>query len=395
MKTPVLVQSAALTKESKIRTLGEGSSVYVKILKNLGGGRYAASFGGNRFEISSAIKLDEGQGVLAKIKIEEKRILLVIQGEKSVQTAVLKNVEGVFDRDGKILNPQLAKYLERLGLFPDRVNYALLQTVKFLGMKFNPVLFARARRMARSFGSAEAASKTAMILFQKGMEPSEENIRRILLCAKDSDAGKRSGSEEFLKDESFEDGFFSEKEFDSEDGFDSERGGDSEPRGFSDSGGESYFYGRLEKDFFNALAENFKDLIEGKCKNPRGVLTLFNHSGFRYDSGAFGGSWVKIPIAFDFVSDGKKHSAGGEVCFFINAKCGKAEKCSVKAVFFEKLYRFVVLLNESPNRVLLGENFNVSEMKKIFPEFEFSLRSDDDLDFFPPDEDFLSVDGRV
>lgn len=404
MKTNVVVQKSALAQNSSARTLGEGDSIYVRVIKNQGGGKYIVSLGGNRFELSSTIKLNEGETFPAKIRIESQKIFLVQQSGTEILKSVLENLEGLFSSDGKILNPEIVKYFENLSLFPDFVNYSLLQTMKYLGLNFSHQSFTKARQIAFRFkGKESEAAKTALILIQKGIEPSEENVRAILSsdsedseCPDSEDLNEKKNfsesealkdSEEFEKSEYSENrDFFSGQEFSDKKNFRSENNSEND---------ESL---NLEKRIFSALKNFFDSLLKGEKpqKNPQGLLSLFNHSGFKKTGFSEGGSWIKVPVEFDFFQNGENKSAFGEICFFIKSETKKAEKFACRINFFEKIYKFVLSFKGNSKKIYVSENLDVSELKNTFPELEFEYASVLQNEDFPSDEDFFRIlDGKV
>lgn len=413
MKTNVVVQKSALAQNSSARTLGEGDSIYVRVIKNQGGGKYIVSLGGNRFELSSAIKLNEGETFPAKIKIENQKIFLVQQSGTEIQKSVLENLEGLFSSDGKILNPEIVKYFENLSLFPDFVNYSLLQTMKYLGLNFSHQAFTKARQIAFRFkGKESEAAKTALILIQKGIEPSEENVRAVLSA--DSGDSESPESEDLNERENFSEpevlkdseesekseysekrDFFSEQEFSDEKFFASESNCENGKSVLSSENDESV---NPEKRIFSALKNFFDSLLKGENtqKNPQGLLSLFNHSGFKKTGFSEGGSWIKVPLEFDFFKNGDNKSAFGEICFFIKSETKKAEKFACRINFFEKIYKFVLSFKGNSKKIYVSENLDVSELKKTFPELEFEYASVLQNDDFPSDEDFFRIlDGKV
>lgn len=404
MKTNVVVQKSALAQNSSARTLSEGDSIYVRVIKNQGGGKYIVSLGGNRFELSSTIKLNEGETFPAKIRIENQKIFLVQQSGTEIRKSVLENLEGLFSSDGKILNPEIVKYFENLSLFPDFVNYSLLQTMKYLGLNFSHQSFTKARQIAFRFkGKESEAAKTALILIQKGIEPSEENVRAILSsdsedseCPDSEDLNEKKNffesealkdSEEFEKSEYSENrDFFSGQEFSDKKNFRSENNSENDE------------YLNLEKRIFSALENFFGSLLKGEKpqKNPQGLLSLFNHSGFKKTGFSEGGSWIKVPVEFVFFQNGENKSAFGEICFFIKSETKKAEKFACRINFFEKIYKFVLSFKGNSKKIYVSENLDVSELKNTFPELEFEYASVLQNEDFPSDEDFFRIlDGKV
>ena len=80
MKTSVVVHSAALTPGNNAKALREGSSVYVRVLKNNGNGSYKVSFAGGSFDIRSSVPLEVGSSFKAGISLAGSRVILKMQG---------------------------------------------------------------------------------------------------------------------------------------------------------------------------------------------------------------------------------------------------------------------------------------------------------------------------
>lgn len=355
MKTDVVLQTAALVSKATNLPLSEGGSVYVRVIKNLDNGRYVVSLGGKRFELSSDVKLEEGKSFVAKIRIQDSKIFLVRELESAVQNSILENIEGRFGTDGRILNPEIVKYFEKLALFPDYINYTLFQTMKSLGMPFSASLFAKVRKLAVHFAGREReAGSAAFVLLQKGIEPTEENLLKIL-----GDGMSHSNFGENFEDKKK---MPSEKE-----------------------------KCEFEKNIFIELRNFFSSILEGSNfnGNKEGLLALFNHSGFRKNSDANSGTWIKVPLEFDFDSSGKKITLKGEMNFFILSESLKAEKCAVKIDFFEKTYRFVLSLKE--RKIFVNEEFDVAALKKDFPDMDFEYDSCETDGFFSRYEKPLKI----
>ena len=434
----VHVHKAALNVPANSKSYGEGSSVYLRVLKDNGGGKFTVAFGGNRFLLNSEIPLKPGDSFLAKIQIQGNKIFLVREAsDTGGKLASLKPIgealAALFDENGNITEPQLSSYFEKLGLAPDSVNYFLFQTLKSLSLPFSRELMWKARKIALRFeekqkGSGVAAGKAYLSLVQKGIEPGIEEIEEFL---GGGDSGYSGGSGSGTEDSS--------AGAESHDGTSFESGTVLEPA-------------KLFAAFFNSLSElqsSGKSYSGGTSASPSaspsagalagqvaapsavssevfqtGLLTLFNHSGFSRKALSPCASWIKIPVEYSFgggkgnagaavgtageCGDGKV--SGGEACGLEAGGCKKikgdimlylrpdekkVEKICGNVTFFEKNYKFVVLLNNSVKKIILNEEFDFPSFKESFPDWEVSCGSEEDFAFPSGEESVILVDGRV
>ena len=141
----VVVHSTALSNAVSQKSFGEGSSVFVRVLKNNGGNSYTVSFGGGRFAIRSEVPLAEGSSFRATIHLYGETVRLVRQSDVSSSDGAFRKMTVQFDAAGNIQNPALAAYFKKLGLVPDGLSCALFAQMKLLGVKFDAAAFSRAR----------------------------------------------------------------------------------------------------------------------------------------------------------------------------------------------------------------------------------------------------------
>ena len=308
MKTDVVVHLAALSNVNGKKSLREGSSVYVRIIKSNGNNSYLASFAGGKFFIKSEIPLTAGSGFLAKIKLENGKVVLkklpdVMQNKGSVQ---------------KITAENQSSFLEKLGLAPDNISLGLFQQMKMLGSRFSLNSFQKSRKIAEKIkGREKSASDAAFILEKKGILPDEEKILEIL--GDDNESGE----------------IFSEKNM-------------------------------LPPKTENPFMEFFENILGSSenIKNKPGILTLFNHIGFNFDSGgkkSFSekgfGSWIKIPFEFNI----EKKCGKGSFCGFLGNSSKKLEKAVLCFYLESESYVFEFGLDDNK---LLYLNAGSSDSEK-------------------------------
>ncbi len=407
----VHVHKAALNVQANSKSYGEGSSVYLRVLKDNGGGKFTVAFGGNRFLLNSEIPLKPGDSFLAKIQIQGNKIFLVREAsDTGGKLASLKPIgealAALFDENGNITEPQLSSYFEKLGLAPDSVNYFLFQTLKSLSLPFSRELMWKARKIALRFeekqkGSGVAAGKAYLSLVQKGIEPGIEEIEEF---SGGGDSGYSGGSGSGTEDSS--DGG------ESHDGNSFESGTVLEPAklfaAFFNSlselqpSGKSYSGGTSASPSASPSAGVFAGQIAAPSASPSaspsagfqtGLLTLFNHSGFSRKALSPCASWIKIPVEYSFGGGCKKIK--GNIMLYLRPDEKKVEKICGNVTFFEKNYKFVVLLNNSVKKIILNEEFDFPSFKESFPNWEVSCGSEEDFAFPSGEESVILVDGRV
>lgn len=295
MKTDVVVHLAALSNVNGKNSLREGSSVYVRIIKSNGNNSYLAAFSGGRFLLKSEIPLSEGSGFLAKLKLENGKIIL----QKLQQNPENKNSVQ------RVTSENQAQFLEKMGLVPDNISFSILQQIKMLGARFSLETFQKSRKIADKIKNKEktkTAADVAFILEEKGISSDEKKVTEIL--------GNDNISEEISEKNTFP---------------------------------------LKTANPFRVFFENILNSSEN-LKNQPGVLTLFNHIGFSFDSGEFliqaekgFGSWIKVPFEFNF----EEKDGNGSFCGFFKNSSKKLEKAVVCFYLENDNYVFEFGLNES------------------------------------------------
>lgn len=296
MKTDVVVHLTALSNVNGKISLREGSSVYVRIIKNNGNNSYLASFSGGRFLLKSGIPLSEGTGFLARLKIENGKIIL----QKLQQVPENKN------SIHKITQENQSQFLEKMGLIPDSLSFSMLQQMKMLGARFSLDTFQKIRKIAEKLkGREKTASDVAFILEEKGIPADDKKVSRIL----GNDAEPDNGAEEIFP--------------------------------------EKYGIPPHAKNPFRDFFEKILNLPENE-KNQPGILTLFNQTGFcfgtdpNYSHSENGfGSWIRIPFEFNVEEKG----GNGSFCGFLGNGSKKLEKAVVYFNVRDKKYVFEFALN--------------------------------------------------
>lgn len=300
----VIVHSAALSNAVSRKSFGEGSSVFIRVLKNNGENSYTVSFGGGRFVIRSELPLEEGSSFRATVRLDGDTVLLVRQNSGDISVGAPHNELVRFDDSGNILNPAVAAYFKKLGLVPDDVSFALFEQMKLLGRKFDAASFARARALSKKIkGNEKNAARTSLVMEEKGIFARDEDIRAVLGDGSSGGENARGG--------------FSQNQ-----------------QGNTAAAAGSVFPDAQDfKQFFNRL-------LRGEEKKTSGILALFNHTGFSQSDCDFSGSWVRVPFELDIKSAGEKIC--GSISLFLEPQKKSVGRCVLKFAISQETYFFVL-----------------------------------------------------
>lgn len=318
----VVIHSAALSNVSNSQTIREGSSVYVKVLNQVGQNSYTASFAGARFIVKSNNPLQINSSFVATVKLQNGQVLLV---PKSDNIEIVKSFGDNFVNDKIIQDSAMNSYLTQLGLVPDGLSFLMLQTVKNLGMKFNLQVMNKVRNIAMKFpGREKEVTEIALSLEQKGIAITESAIANILFAGGNSD--------------------------------------------FQDKNNSSQSQNKQQSNILsNNIVETFKSFFQ-KILNGENIsiksneLTIFNHKGFDFEKGFENGSWIKIPFEFSYKYEDSLKNGIGFANLFLSDK--KLSKVVVKYDF--DFYQGMFVLG-----------FNQNRCKKI--KFAFNCNNQTDL----------------
>ncbi len=166
--------------------ISEGNTVLVRVISNLGNGKYEGSVAGSKTVIYSSKNLNIGSTFLATVSSKNGILTLTDKSEiNQTQNNSFKIISFINNSDGNILsqitNPQTAAYLKSLGLVADNLSFHLLQQLKQLGIKFDSELLKRYHEFAKKFPGQEKSAATILLLLkQKGIDASLEDIKSVL-----------------------------------------------------------------------------------------------------------------------------------------------------------------------------------------------------------------------
>ena len=319
----IYIHSQTVLPKEYSNLIKEGSSVLVRILKDSGNGKYVASFAGGRYAISSKEKLVPGSSFMARVSITDGKLNLskiqnTVQNQLSDKSVV---------QSSNVMTPQVAELLASLGLPQDNISKMLLQTIVGFGAKINLDKINKARNAALKFlGHEEEASEAAMILIEKGIEPTIENIQDVMT------------------------GF----------GLSSEVEGNSSEKQIE----------KFENHEIEMLAEQFKEyfteLLNGRQigKSPEGFLTVFNHIISRdQDTKSNGGQsehknhWIVVPFEFGFEKEQRHIKGDGVFRVFLDLLKKNVQNSVINFSIDREIWTFVVSFNGTDIQKVLFSHY--------------------------------------
>lgn len=158
MRIAIVQSQAALSGVQQ--NLREGDFVFVKTLKNLGGGKYTVSFAGGRFDVMSERALREGQSFRAQVSFAGGKVLLA-----PVQTGA----QGA------------AAFLQSQGLEADGLAQRIMQFLAQSGSRLDPALMQKVRRASQKFRGRETeAAESALVLEEKGIDSESAALEKLM-----------------------------------------------------------------------------------------------------------------------------------------------------------------------------------------------------------------------
>ena len=382
MKTnDVVLQKAALTNSLYKKSFSEGGSVFVRVIKNLGGGNYIVSLGGSRLSVRSETPLEENSSLLAKIKIFGEKIMLIRQPVGNFVEVSAQKISANVSADG-VLSGTAAAYLKRIGLTPDSLSVSMLSQMQELGLSFNIDFMNRIRLLAQKFkGREKRAAEIALALEQKGLT-ADENIVLSLMDGEDFQNAQNEMQKNRQND--FQSSFKGESET-----------GDEKTASF-----EQIAIG-VFKEFFVGLFNKTSYSKEIKY----GAAALFNHFSACKSKTDFIKTWICLPFEFSFINSGRECNGRGCVNLLIKTDSKSLEKAAFTFTLDKKRYAAVLYPNRNTVKQIkiyvqdktYSADFADAVQNK-FPDFEIELieyGASGGQEFFPDENIFYRVDGSV
>lgn len=182
----VLIHKTALSKTDVYnQVLKEGSSIFVRVIKDNHNGTYQGSVAGIKVNIHSHNELKPGTSFKATLSIKNGTILL--QPEiKDVFIDKSFKINQIFEQISEtpfslISNQYLSSQLESLLLVPDNLSLHILMQFKQIGLKFEPSVMRKIYLLSKKIkGKEKRAAEILTLMFQKSIEPTEEELIKIL-----------------------------------------------------------------------------------------------------------------------------------------------------------------------------------------------------------------------
>lgn len=158
MRIAIVQSQSALSGVQQ--NLREGDFVFVKTLKNLGGGKYTVSFAGGRFDVMSERALREGQTFRAQVSFAGGKVLL---------TPVQTGAQGG------------AAFLQSMGFAADGLAQRIMQFLAQSGSRLDPALMQKVRRASLKFKGRETeAAESALVLEEKGLDSESAALEKLM-----------------------------------------------------------------------------------------------------------------------------------------------------------------------------------------------------------------------
>lgn len=172
----VSVHSARLSQAGVSRqVLKEGASVLVRVIGGKGNGKYEGSVAGVRVQLSSSKILKAGESFVATVGVRDGKIVVTPKLEGS---GVTSEMTLTFSRADET---SLAAFLENIGLPSDSLSLSILQQLKQMGLKIDAQFMSRIYNLSLRFkGKEKSASEILMILAEKGLRASDDEILELL-----------------------------------------------------------------------------------------------------------------------------------------------------------------------------------------------------------------------
>ena len=357
------VQNVAIHSQTALsgiqKSVREGDFLFVRILKNQGGGKYLASFAGGRFFVKSDFPLKAGETFRAQVKIVNGKFFLLPQ----TGSGKISGTNAISVQNFNFQSPEASAFLASLGLPADGVSQKILQFLMQSGARLDPALMKKARRLTAKFAGREIdAAESAILLEQKGFD-SDDFLEEIMeLLGGDFQEDKNENpSEENSSDENSSENF-AEKKSDS----DSKNGAILENAALhkiSDLENNCEFFLKqcaeeIKNFFSSALVGDFQgdakhdfasnDFISGE-NFKKNFLAFFNQKAAKnFSQGKK--NWIFLPFEFEMNSLRKNGEdvlrGAGVFRICIDLEKNIAEKISVNFKFAGKDLRFVLCFKD-------------------------------------------------
>lgn len=336
---PVYIKSQTPLPQYSQSLLTNGAQVLVRILKEASPGVYTASFAGGRFNVNSSKPLSPGQTFFAKVNWTSTGINLTPVVKENAAASVMP--AGVYNLE----NPSaIANFFAGLGIEFNSVNQKLMELLMSLGARFDASKLGKAARIAVSFkGNENRAAQAALVLMEKGIEPTESNVADML---GGFDTGEENPGEK-------------------------DRNGNDSSYGFEGQEKSEGIAGDYGEELCGQLKRFFTQCLKGdKAGKKEGLLTLVNHLPARTNDSkneyVTGKQWIIVP--FEIVQN-QNITGRGTMKFFIDFENSRVEKNVVAFEFVAKRWIFVVKYNDNIPAVKFAVEPEDSSFRNLKEQF--------------------------
>ena len=165
-------------------SLREGSFVFVRVLDEKSDGTYTVTFAGNRFSVHADKKLFPGDAFPARLTTDGRKLILLpdfncVFGHSGSDSNISSN-SNIFALN-ELSDGEVAQYFTTLGLVPDDLSRRIVSFMQLLGVRLDADKAAFIRDIAKKFpGHEKEAAEAAVILEEKGIPVTEENISKLM-----------------------------------------------------------------------------------------------------------------------------------------------------------------------------------------------------------------------
>ncbi|MFA6936868.1 MAG: hypothetical protein WCQ67_01405 [Treponema sp.] len=344
----IKTQNAASVNTQNV--LHGGSSVYVRVLKNNGNGNYTVSFAGNRFNVKSMKPLSTGQSFNAKIQEGQNGKILLVPSEKSnVESIQILKQSQVLMEDGSP-GSELSSYLIAQGLVPNAATVSIMKLLQQSGFKTDVNLMRKAQVAASKFkGNEKRAAEVAILLLEDGIEPTEENIQKIL-----SKGYLYSSEENEMTDGKNGNDNQSENKNDNQSKEQNKQNNENKK-----SEGQFQYESNKKTDKSTENLNLLSNLYENAdcCNKKGGLLTLINQIASNENH------WIILPFEWN----NNEITCSGVIRVLININNKNIEKILINCKTSMKKYFFVIYFNGSKVKEV-----RFCTLPPLLPSAEFS-----------------------
>ena len=183
------IQAAHISQLGPHRNvLKQGASVYVKVIADKGNGVYEGSVAGNRVNITSSKGLNVGSSFVATISSKNGTIYITPKDSNSGIS------QQPFIQINQMENSQLFQLLSSLGVPVNHLSGNILKMMMMMELKVDSNVIRNIYTMASKHkGKEKAASELLIVLKEKGLNISQEELEELLIYLENINNNKADG----------------------------------------------------------------------------------------------------------------------------------------------------------------------------------------------------------